>query len=747
MQVAHISDTGQMEPVKDHLERVANKAAEFAEGFSSADCARLAGILHDIGKYSEGFQKYILGNGPRVDHSSVGASLIANVKLDAKIRYPLAYCIAGHHGGLPNGGSSADSEEEPTLNARIRRKQSARDLVSSRFVEDGFELRAPEVPDFLRQNNKDSFVVSFWTRMLFSCLVDADFLATEEFMEGKGRERAGSCLLQELNKILEKELSSFYPPKSALNIKRCAILDRCKEMADGKPGFYSLTAPTGAGKTLASMCFALNHASRPDHKIERVIYAIPYTSIIEQTAQEFRDIFSPENVLEHHSGFDFDADELGTGDSPEKVKIMERLRLASENWDAPIVVTTNVQFFESLYSDKTSRCRKLHNLANSVIVLDEAQMIPVNQLRPCIEALKELVEHYECTVLFCTATQPALSSVVGEIDTIHEICSDVPELFDSLNRVSYLYQGKLDDETLVNQLLTQKQVLCIVDSRKQARNLYDLLNSELDDSESVFHLSTLMHAHDRSRTIASIKERLDKHLPCRVISTSLVEAGVDLDFPCVYRSMNGLDSIIQAGGRCNREGRESSENSYMMIFEPDTSYITPLEIRNRAAITRSLFTSHGFGQRGSNGESKPLPLHQPQYVEEYFDRLYEMRRNNMDKKDVLRRLSESNVYSIPFRDIGRNFRLIDDVSFAVVIPCNEIEHEIEAVREGFASTSTLRKLSQYSVNIYERARDELLSSGVIVCLYDDVYELQMNERYSSERGLLLEEVQGEGIMW
>lgn len=747
MHVAHISDVGKMEPIKDHLELVANKAAKFAKSFASADCAHLVGILHDVGKYSAGFQKHILDNGPRVDHSSVGASLIANVGLDAKIGYPLAYCIAGHHGGLPNGGSSADSEEEPTLNARIRRKRSACDSVSPLFVEDGLELRAPEIPDLLYQGIKDGFSVSFWTRMLFSCLVDADFLATEEFMNDCERERAGSHSLQDLCMILEEGLASFYPPKTPLNIKRCAILDQCKEAASGEKGFYSLTTPTGGGKTLASMRFALNHASQPDHKIERVIYAIPYTSIIEQTAQIFGDYLGIDNVLEHHSGFDFDADELGTGTSPEKIKIMERLRLASENWDAPIVVTTNVQFFESLYSDKTSRCRKLHNLANSVIVLDEAQMIPINQLRPCIEALKELVEHYGCTVVFCTATQPALSSVFGGLDMVHEICPDVPELFDALNRVSYLYQGKLDDEALADQLLAQDQVLCIVDSRKQVRNLYDLLKGKIDDTESVIHLSTLMHAHDRSRTIAHIKYRLENQLPCRVVSTSLVEAGVDLNFPCVYRSMNGLDSIIQAGGRCNREGRESPESSHVMIFESDASYIIPLEIRNRASITLSLFNAHGFDQKGSNGKNEPLPLHQPQYIKEYFDLLYEMRRNSMDKEDVFQQLSESTVYSIPFRDIGRDFRLIDDASFAVVIPCEEIEHEIGAVREGFASTSTLRKLSQYSVNIYERVRDELLLSGVIASLYDDVYVLLMEERYSSDQGLLLDEVQGEGVMW
>lgn len=747
MRVAHISEAGAKEPIKAHLEQVANRAASFAEGFESTDCACLAGLLHDIGKYSDGFQKYILDNGPRVDHSSVGASLVANVGLHAKIAYPIAYCIAGHHGGLPNGGSSADSEEEPTLNARIRRKQSACNSVFPLFSKDGLELRAPEIPDFLQRNNKGGFVVSFWIRMLFSCLVDADFLATEEFMNGCERERAGSYSLKELNMIFERGLNPFYPPQTSLNTKRCAILDQCKEAADGKKGFFSLTTPTGGGKTLASMRFALNHASQPDHAIERVIYAIPYTSIIEQTAQVFRDYLGSDNVLEHHSGFDFDADELGTEDSPEKIKIRERLRLASENWDAPIIVTTNVQFFESLYSDKTSRCRKLHNLANSVIVLDEAQMIPINQIRPCIEALKELVEHYGCTVLFCTATQPALSSVFDKPNMIQEICLDMSELFDALNRVSYFYQGKLNDEALVSQLLTQNQVLCIVDSRKQAQKLYDLLKSDVEDPETVFHLSTLMHAHDRSRAIARIKHRLEKHLPCRVVSTSLVEAGVDLDFPCVYRSMNGLDSIVQAGGRCNREGKDSPNNSHVMIFEPDGSYTIPLEIRNRAAITRSLFKAYGFDQKSSNGENEPLPLHQPQYVEEYFDRLYEMRRNSMDKEDIFRRLSESTVSSIPFRDVGRDFRLIDDASFAVVIPCEEIGHEIKDVREGFASAGTLRKLSQYSVNIYEQVRDDLLSSGVIVCLYDDVYELQMNERYSSERGLLLEEVQGEGIMW
>lgn len=513
--VSHISDDGQFEAVSTHLAEVSAMAGEFAEAFGEREMAEQMGLAHDIGKYSPEFQNRILNHGPKVDHSTAGAYELLQTGSWAG-----AYCVAGHHAGLLDGGCDVNTCEDGTLAARMK-KACAHKLGD-------YSAFASEVS--LHQVNQSHitcrpewgieeccFANSFATRMLFSCLVDADFLCTERFMNG-GRERDALRYdpLTVLQQRFERYISGFYPPVGFVNTLRCEVLDACMEAASRRPGIFRLTVPTGGGKTFASMRFALNHALHGDNEMRRIIYAVPYTSIIEQNAEIFRRALGSENVLEHHANFDFDSGELQSDDN-----LGARLRLASENWDAPVVVTTNVQFFESLFAARTSRCRKLHNIARSVIILDEAQMIPVQQLDPCIRALAELVVNYGCSVVLCTATQPAFDDFFEKLGLhVDEIIpGELSErLSTELERVTYEFVGVLSDDKLAQRIAEEPRALCVVDNRAQARRLYEMLDEQ--GLEGLYHLSTFMYPEHRKRVLADIRERLkDPGVPCRVIST------------------------------------------------------------------------------------------------------------------------------------------------------------------------------------------------------------------------------------
>ena len=560
-------------------------------------------------------------------------------------------------------------------------------------------------------------------------------------MQGSPREPASVASLASLTDAFEARVAQFFPPHGKINEIRCEILETCRTAAEGQPGFYALTVPTGGGKTLASMRFALHHALR-NSTMRRIIYAIPYTSIIEQSAQVFRDWLGFQNVLEHHSGFDFDAQEDDQGPQSEEALARERLRLASENWDAPVIVTTNVQLFDSLFANRTSKCRKLHNIANSVIVLDEAQMLPTAWLEPCLAALRELVEHYGCSVLFCTATQPALSIPARGIPDVREICTDVAGAFKELKRVSFDYGGNFSNNELARQLLQHSQALCIVDSRKQAKDVYGLL---AEHSSEAFHLSTLMHAEHRKKTIEAIRRRLTEGLPCRVVSTSLVEAGVDLDFPVVYRALSGLDSIVQAAGRCNREGKRLAQDSRTIMFEPSEGYSVPSEVKQKAELCRSVLRDVGFFAIDAS-RSNPVSLDDPAIIGEYFKRLYTIRRERMDKESVCRQLEKSCVTTIPFRKIAKEFKLIDEPAIPIVIPCEEIKLELEEVRAGRGGKKALRKLARYSVSIYQHSLLEMSGAIAPIGPTDDLYELCFPEKYKSDSGLELSAACGEAVM-
>lgn len=731
--VAHISDDGERsESVQTHLMDVAEMAARFAKKFGFEDWGYAAGILHDIGKYSAEFQHRILDDGPRVDHSTAGASVAVK-----EVSPWLAYCIAGHHGGLPDGGVVTDFET--TLSGRLNKANKGQ-LPAYDAYKREIELPAnPPVPFPVEQSrltdkryrNDVQYAWTFFVRMVYSCLVDADFLCTERFMANQSRPSFSEVDLGVMRDMLEDKLAGFYPPTTRINEIRCGVLDDCRKAADLEPGVFSLTVPTGGGKTFALMRFALHHATAPGRVFDRVICVEPYTSIIEQNAAVYRDVFGEDAVLEHHSNYDF---EKGTrAEEGERDDAFSNpARLAAENWDAPLIVTTNVQLFESLYASKPSRCRKLHNIARSVIVLDEAQMIPVNYLQPCIKALAELVKRYGCSVVLCTATQPALNDLfAAEGLTVREIASNPVRLVEGLRRVRYHSLGCLTDEELAERVGRCGQALCIVNSRRQARALYELLQSEGDSGDRcVYHLSTLMHPIHRSRVIGEIRAKVREGLPCVVVSTSLVEAGVDLDFAFVFRAVAGIDSMVQAAGRCNREMRRASHDSIVYLFEPEMNYALPPEISQCAEVARLVAP-------GLREAMDDLELDSLQTVHAYFSALYEHR--SLDDKSIVSHLSEygisGSIPSIPYDSVASSFQMVKSGAYPVIIPSEHNAKDIDALTSGKPSRDTMRRLGRWSVNVYKNDRDALLKSGSIEPVGEGIFLLLDDARYSEEFGL------------
>ena len=732
--VSHISDDGvRFESVLQHLKEVAEMASSFATPFGGEDWAYYVGILHDIGKYSDAFQRRILHDGPKTDHSTAGAYELA------KLGYPLiSYCVAGHHGGMPDGGIHGD--QDSTLIARLTKAQGGRiPSYDSWRKEVALPTSLPGTPvSFMTigSQSEANYAQAFFARMLFSCLVDADYLCTERFVRGQERERFSAKSLAELNDLLESRLEAFYPPLNPINSIRCGVLDDCRKAAKLEPGVFSLTVPTGGGKTYALMRFALNHAASNGRCFRRVICAEPYTSIIEQNAEVYRQVFGEDQVLEHHSNYDFkDADQDANWRQNGQ-------RLASENWDMPIIVTTNVQLFESLYSNKPSRCRKLHNIANSVIVLDEAQMIPTKYMKPCVKALAELVKRYGCTVVLCTATQPALNGLFNNAGLeVTEIASNPAQLVDQLRRVTYKSLGQISDEALVDKILENEQALCIVNSRRQARELYDLVNKcESIDRDAVFYLTTLMYPLHRTRTIEAIRTRVARGLPCIVLATSLVEAGVDLDFKTVFRAVAGIDSMVQAAGRCNREMRHAAQESFVYLFIPQTPYVIPVEVRQCGAVASS-----GLPGLFSNGKLEQVDSLST--VKSYFGHLYAYK--SLDDKEIVGAMEHygcsDGIVTIPFARVGTKFQLVEDGSSTIIIPTPQNKTDVEYALCEEATRATLRRLGRYGVGVYDADRDALLRTGAIEPIGDNLFVLSDPDRYKDDVGLDLRVEGGEAV--
>lgn len=666
---AHIDKHGNREPLADHLNNTANLASDYGSKFGARDSAYACGLFHDVGKATIPFLGRLGGNPERVDHSTAGAQHLYKAWGDTNAALVVGHCITGHHGGLQNHNDYC--------------KRLVKEVPQVLWTPDIIE--PPTLPQ------RKGFAASFYTRMNFSCLVDSDYINTEHVMN---RWLASLRCSQKLDPESLLDTLLNYIKRLAghsseiVQEVRNQILANCLQTAVEPQGFYSFTSPTGSGKTLSSMAFALLHAAT--HKLDRIIYAVPYISITEQIVDEFRRIF-PGKVVEHHSNLDLyglDKTEL----------------LATENWDAPIIVTTNVQLFESLYGSRPSTCRKLHNITRSVIVLDEAQMLPIPVLYPCLEVLKELVDNYGVSAVLCTATQPAITYrkafAVGPRN-VREIVNDPIAVHQMMRRTETKHLGPLTKRQLVKRLAKIDTGLCVVNSRKSASDIYLVLR-EAAPNKNVIYLNTLLCGDHRSERIQHIKKLLNDKSPCIVISTSLIQAGVDLDFPVVYREWIGLDSLAQTGGRCNRNGN----NKLGIIY---TFYLRGAPKNND--IIRQCEAARAVSKQYRD-------LGSLEAIRQYFLYLYPSVRSTNDHACIDHGGVVQSCSRFQFRDAAENMRLIPQLTHPILAPYGEGVQIIEELRQltGKITIGMKRRMQRYVVPLYDKEFAQAIDCGMIEIL-------------------------------
>ncbi|WP_417331627.1 CRISPR-associated helicase Cas3' [Gordonibacter urolithinfaciens] len=671
-----LDDASTWQTLSEHANEVARRAEAFAEKFGMGLWGRTLGLLHDAGKASAGFRKRLEGGKP-VDHSTAGAKIAVD-------RYGaggwfMAYALIGHHGGAPNGKVWSECSRSQSAFLRTPLKNRLESEIESydaffELMETGeidlpdiVQLGAPMRPGRTFESTaRKAFSVFVLEHFLYSSLVDSDYLDTERFMTpeaSEAREARELANMEELLAKLESHMADLMEKAgdTPVNRARRSVYEDCLATAVQPSGLYTMTVPTGGGKTLSSMAFGLRHAV--EQGMERVIVAIPYTSIVEQTAATLKAIFGAENVVEHHSNYDFH--DL---DDEEKAK----QRLAIQNWDAPIVVTTNVQLFESLFSNKPGKSRKVHNMARSVVILDEAQTLPDKLLRPSLAMLEELAAGYGSSIVLCTATQPALEGLWpfgAEPREIVQRRDSFDEAFGE--RVAYESLGTIEQADLVERIAAHHEVLCVVGTRGLARAVYDDVvaraaeRGDLSDvkrafDEGYFHLSAFMIPAHRSAMLERIRKRLDRKERCVVVSTQLVEAGVDVDFPEVYRELAGLDSVVQAAGRCNREGRLPGAGT-VRVFELSINgerQKTETWLEKMKGIARDVIRENG----GKVEEGLIPAFFKTRYDSECLDA------KGIFQKTATRDLIFDRFETMPFEQCALDYRIIEDDSVPVFVP-------------------------------------------------------------------------------
>jgi CRISPR-associated endonuclease/helicase Cas3 len=718
------------EPLSHHLAAVGKLASHFAEAFGCSCIALTMGLLHDIGKRSVAYQAYIrrprdMAGSKGPDHSTAGAKEARTLYGD-KMGRLMAFGIAGHHSGLMNGAGHDAGNLERRLSKNVENYDGWRDHVGDLPPTDAL---TGEFSSLTPNDIEPTFSVGFRIRMLFSCLVDADFLETEAFYaqaRGEARPPRGGVLRPEHLDRVRAFMAKHRRDDTPVNRLRSQILDHANGKAGLPPGLFTLTVPTGGGKTLTSLSFAMEHART--HGLRRIIFAIPFAAITEQTAEIFReDIGLGQDVLEHHSNFDWDQrPPAGDNDSEgEGAAGLAKLRRDAENWDAPIIVTTAVQLFESLFAKRTSKSRKLHNLAKSVIILDEAQSLPVRLLRPCMAVIDELARNYGASIILCTATQPALRIEDGALPTTpkdmvegldipqeRELAPDPKTLYARLKRVNVTWRREpIADAVIAARFAEQPQMLCIVNSRAHARDLFEAIREQ----DGAIHLTTLMCARHRRAVLAKARADLKAGQPMRLVATSLIEAGVDISFPEVWRAAAGLQNIAQAAGRANRSGELGplgEKFGQTVIFEPADHKMPP------AIVAFYDPAKSVLRQEGCD----PLSL---DAVQDYYKWLYWQQGYPALDKATLRdgtpfpilpaiRATTSDL-GIPFADMADAFRMIDDVMDPVIIPWDdEAKAAIATLKSApFPPSGIQRKLQQYIVPIPAKVRADMLARGAV----------------------------------
>lgn len=708
MYYAHsANDIGNWHPLAAHLSSVAHLAKAFASESAWRDEAHLAGLLHDLGKYADRFQRRLHGEESGLDHWSQGASLaLTNRAVGA------ALAIQGHHIGLQRGDKDALKRLHPTALTNavlpgLRLSDADLDALTARATADGLQFEAPTT--LCMQGWHQAVASMLDVRLLFSCLTDADFLDTEAHFNGdkNGKQaRVGgptldpAAALAALDCFMADSIRKGNLATDDVRATREALWRACGDAATAAPGTFTLTAPTGSGKTLAMLRFALEHARQ--HGLRRIVLAVPFLTVVEQTAAIYRQIFAgfPANfVLEHHSlagfGEESDREDAEGGASRQR-------RLLAENWDAPIVLTTNVQLLESLFSNRPSACRKLHRLLRSVVIFDEAQSLPATLTVPTLAALSHLASQYKSSVVFATATQPAFDTLSDAVSKHAvagwkptEIVTGHAELFKKLKRVDVEWRAaKSSWHALSEALKRQPQALVVCNLKRHALALLKALQE--NGADGVFHLSTNLCAEHRRAVLDRVHRRLASGQVCRLISTQCVEAGVDVDFPVVYRAFGPLDAVAQAAGRCNREGRLNAQGEYgrVIVFEPEDTgearhqYPT-FAYYQAAEVTRALRVEHG-----------DLDLNDPAIFREYYEKLYDV-----TNPATLNNELEDAIDARDFVEVARRYRLIDQNAFQLLVPWADRWSEFEALRDeaehAGISTRWMRRAQGLAVSVYK----------------------------------------------
>ena len=721
--VAHFRPDGTVQSIKEHSEATAALAEELSIN-SFKDICYDIGIYHDIGKYQSDFQKRISGDRSiSVEHSICGAKECIKINKDP-LGYLMAYAVAGHHGGIPDGGSKVDNTDCPTLAGRLKRL-----CADYSVFKDELHLRNIDLKAFIQllaadsESKNDPVIIekyAFFTRYCFSCLVEADTVDTIRATGGSIPDKLKSDFIECLRK-LDKRLCSFTPvsglQKARANLQKQAFANINKDAH-----IYLMNMPTGSGKTLASMKCALQRAIKGNKK--HIIYIIPYNSIIDQTVSEFETLFGESaQILRHQSSFSFEEEESDEN-------YISMLKFAGENWNADIIVTTAVQFFESVYSNKRQKLRKFHSIAESVLVFDEAHLMPEKYLQPCLRAVAFAAKYLAGEAILLTATMPDYRYLISNYALKNlEILDLIQDrtLFSVFEKCCFSDMGSISDERLIEKTDQYSASLIVVNSKKAARTIYNRLRGEC------YHLSTYMTGVDRTKTIEKIKARVKQlaedfpepeNVPeerkIKVVSTSLIEAGVDLDFCAVFRELTGLDSIIQAGGRCNREGLRN--NGDVMIFSrsEDTA---PHGIRE--SITADIIKKYNS-------------IVSPAAVEEYYARLYDFEKNKITAHSIADDCV--GIDSVPFRTYADNFRIIDSKAISVVVPqgdCEELRKAAEITH--FVNS---RKIQKYCCSVYENEFGTLLAQGVLNDYGSGIYFLTNPDYYDENTGIA---VQGNDI--
>lgn len=695
--IAHKSKDGREQSLQEHGQNVAKMAASFAAPFGGEKFAERIGVSHDAGKNTVGFQQYIQApdKNAKSPHAIIAAALNcqANDVLSAVI-------TEGHHSGLHN-------VLDTITNVRAAFAERSQDIATARehFSTDAIN-QIEIIPEFARKNKV--FGQYAFTKMEFSCLTDADYQDTERFMRGYSPRSYNYDSFSGIYDMFRKHIQPWIDKDNKMvgennqqltkneeiNHIRTQMMLQCLNAGSNsrKGDIRTLSIPTGGSKTLSSFAYAIA-AAKNDKSIKRIIVVIPFNTITTQTASVLREIVGEKNILENHSGFDFEDSKQG-----------KLLQYASENWDIPIVVTTNVQFFESFFSNKPAKSRKLHNIADSVIIFDEVQQLPVKYLKPCIKCIESLAANFGARIVLSTATQPALEPYFETIKP-REIIDDSESYVKPFRRCSIENIGTVTAKNLTERIQKHKQCLCVVNEKEEAKAIYTAI--ENGRCKNLYCLTTDITPYDREKLLRQIRQNLKDDEPCIVISTSLIESGVDVDFPCGYRELSSLDSILQTAGRVNRNGLRDCGSSTLFVFDGPQEEYRALrngtsrgcnESDNKKSITRGILQKYDVDS--------------PKAIHEYFSRLYGYKGDGLDKFDIVKM---ANSKLIPFQDISQKFKIIDEDTVTVIISQTaEASELVGKIRNQTATKDDIRKVGKYAVSVRRSKYDKYLAASTEV---------------------------------